>query len=82
MEALLQDEALLQEGVLPGLGECPVVADVAVPGKHVGQIPVGAMTLVLDDGVELEVSADLELGLTEPRDLHHHVVKASLLARD
>ena len=40
------------------------------------------MTLVLDDGVELEVSTDLELGLTEPRDFHHHVVEAGLLARD
>ena len=84
---------VLVEGVLPGLGQGAVVADVAVPGEDVSQVPemihcdddddddehgspvggvgqhVDNLLLVLDDGVQGEVAADLELGLGPPG--HH-----------
>ena len=90
---------VLVEGVLPGLGQGAVVADVAVPGEDVSQVPemihgdvddddyddydddehgspvggvgqhVDHLLLVLDDGVQGEVAADLELGLGPPG--HH-----------
>ena len=86
------------EGVLPGLGQGAVVADVAVPGEDVGQVPgddddgdnddgddddqgspvggvgehVDHLLLVLDDGVQGQVAADLELGLGPPG--HHDTV--------
>ena len=87
------------EGVLPGLGQGAVVADVAVPGEDVGQVPgddgdddddddygddddqgspvggvgehVDHLLLVLDDGVQGQVAADLELGLRPPGHQDH-----------
>ena len=65
---------VLFKWVLPGLGECAIVADVTMPGEHIGQVSVVAILLVLDDRVEGDIPADLKLGLAEPGDLNNHVV--------
>ena len=65
---------ILMERILPSLRKCPIVADMPVPRKHIGNIAQVVVFLILHDGVHQELAVNLKLCLTEPWDLHNHVV--------
>ena len=65
---------ILMERILPSLRKSAVVADMPVPGEHVGHVAQGVVLFILHYGVHQVLTVDLKLCLAEPWYLHYQVV--------
>ena len=70
---------ILMERILPSLRKCSIIADMPMPGKHVGDIAQVVVLFILHNGVHQVLAVNLKLCLAESWDLHNHVVGLNII---